>query len=85
MTGVIDSRFMNIELAFGLTTRMSKDGHRRDNKDCGNDYSAAAINHLRSRRLLIVLENGRYQNFDQRKEDEQGADEKEHVEPRHVR
>ena len=54
--------------------RMGKDGDRGDNENYGDDYSAVAIKLLRSRDLLIVLENGRHQNFDQRQENEQGAD-----------
>ena len=54
--------------------RMGKDGNRSDNENYRNDYSAVAINSLRSCDLLIVIENCRDQNFDQRKENEQGAD-----------
>ena len=64
---------------------MGKDGNRSDNENYRNDYSAVAINSLRSCDLLIVIENCRDQNFDQRKENEQGADQKENVEPGHVR
>ncbi len=64
---------------------MGKDGNRSNNENYRNDYSAVAINSLRSCDLLIVIENCRDQNFDQRKENEQGADQKENVEPRHVR
>ena len=64
---------------------MGKDGNRSNNENYRNDYSAVAINSLRSCDLLIVIENCRDQNFDQRKENEQGADQKENVEPGHVR
>ncbi len=65
--------------------RMGKDGNRSNNENYRNDYSAVAINSLCSCGLLIVIENCRDQNFDQRKENEQRADQKENVEPRHVR
>ena len=64
---------------------MGKGGDRSDNENYRNDYSAVAINLLRSRGLLIVIENCRGQNFDQGKENEQRANQKENVEPRHVR
>jgi hypothetical protein len=53
---------------------MGKNGNRSDNENCRNDYPAAAIKFFRSRDLLIVIENRRDQNFDQRKENKQGAD-----------
>ena len=52
---------------------MGKDGERGNNEKYREDYSVA-IELLRSRDLLIVIENGRDQDFDQRKENEQGAD-----------
>jgi hypothetical protein len=54
--------------------RMTKDGNRGDNENHRNDYPAVAIKLLRSRDLVIVIENGRDQDFDQRQENEQGAD-----------
>jgi hypothetical protein len=54
--------------------RMGKDGDRGNNENYRDDDSAVAIKLLRSRDLVIVIENGRDQNFDQRKENEQGAD-----------
>ena len=63
---------------------MSKDGSRSDDENYRNDYSAVAINLLRSRCLLVVSEDCRDHDFDQRKEDQQGADQKENIEPRHV-
>ena len=63
---------------------MGKDGERGNNEKYRDDYSVA-IKLLRSRDLLIVIENGRDQDFDQRKENKQGADQKENIEPRHVR
>ena len=53
---------------------MTKDGNRGDNENHRNDYPAVAIKLLRSRELVIVIENGGHQNFEQRKENEQGAD-----------
>ncbi len=53
---------------------MTKDGNRGDNENHRNDYPAVAIKLLRSRDLVIVIENGRDQDFDQRQENEQGAD-----------
>ncbi len=63
---------------------MGKDGNRSNNENYRNDYSAVAINALRSCDLLIVIENCRDQNFDQRKENEQRANRKENVETGHV-
>jgi hypothetical protein len=54
--------------------RMCKDGNRSDDENYRNDYPAVAIKLLRARKLLIVIEDCRDQNFDQRKEDKQGAD-----------
>ena len=53
---------------------MGKDGNRGDNENYRDDYSAVAIKLLRSRQLVIVIENGRDQDFDQRKENQEGAD-----------
>ena len=53
---------------------MGKDGNRGNNENYRDDYPAVAIKPLRSRDLLIVIENGRDQDFDQRQENEQGAD-----------
>ncbi len=53
---------------------MGKDGNRGDDENYRDDYSAVAIKLLRSRDLVIVIENGRDQDFDQRQENEQGAD-----------
>ena len=64
---------------------MPKDGKRSDNENYRNDHAAVAIKSLRSRGLPIIVENRRDQNFDQRKENEEGADKKEEIEPRHVR
>ena len=64
---------------------MDKDGNRGDDENYRNDCSAVAIKLFRSRERLIVIENGRDQDFDQRKENEQGADQKENIEPHHVR
>jgi hypothetical protein len=55
-----------------------------DGKATGTNYSAVAINLLRLRGLLIVIENCRDQNFDQLKENEQRANQKENVGPGHV-
>ena len=52
---------------------MGKDGNRGDDENYRDDYSAVAIKLLRSRELLIVIENGRDHDFDQRQENEQGA------------
>ena len=64
---------------------MGKDGNRGNNEHYRNDYPAVAIKFFRSRELVIVIENGRDQDFDQRKENKQGADQKENIEPRHIR
>ena len=53
---------------------MAKDGKRRNNENYRDDYPAVAIKLLRPRDLVIVIENGRDQDFDQRQENEQGAD-----------
>ena len=53
---------------------MGKDGNRGNNKNYRDDYPAVAIKLLRSRDVVIVIENGRNQDFDQRQENEQGAD-----------
>jgi hypothetical protein len=57
--------------------RIGKDGDRGNNQNYRDDYSTAAINLLRSRDLVIVIENNGHQNFDQRKENGQIADQKE--------
>ena len=69
----------------GSAARMRKDGDRGNNENYRDDYSAVAIKLLRSRDLVIVIENGRDQDFHQRQENEEGADQKENIEPRHVR
>ena len=58
----------------GSAARMAKDGNRGDNENCRDDYSAVAIKLLRSHELVIAIENGCDQDFDQRKEYEKGAD-----------
>jgi hypothetical protein len=53
---------------------MGKDGNGSDNENYRNDYPAVAIKFFCSLDLLIVIEDCRAQNFDQRKENKQGAD-----------
>ena len=53
---------------------MAKDGKRGNNENHRDDYPAVAIKLFRSRELVIVIENSRDQDFDQRQENEQGAD-----------
>ena len=53
---------------------MGKDGNRGNNENYRDDDPAVAIQLLRSRELVIVIENRRDQDFDQRKENEQSAD-----------
>ena len=53
---------------------MGKDGNRGEKENYRDDYPTVAIKLLRSRDLVIVIENGRDQDFDQRQENEQGAD-----------
>jgi len=55
---------------------MGKDGNRGNNENYGDDYPSVAVKLLRSRELVVVIENGCDQDFDQRKENEQGADQK---------
>jgi hypothetical protein len=43
---------------------MTKDGNRGNNENYVNDYPAVEIKLLRSRHLVIVIENGRDQDFD---------------------
>ena len=69
----------------GSAARMGKDRKRSDNENYRNDDSAIAIKFLRSRGLPFVIKNCRDQDFDQRKENEQGTDEEENIESRHVR
>jgi len=53
---------------------MGKDSNRSHEENYWKDYSAIAINLLRTLYLLIIIENRRDQNFDQRKENKQRAD-----------
>ena len=69
----------------GSAARMGKGGDRSDNENYGNDYSAVAINLLRSRGLLIVIENCRHQDLNQGKENKQCAHEKKDIHPPHLR
>ena len=64
---------------------MEKDANCRDSENHRENYTAVSVDSLGQFCLLFVVENCRHQNFDQRKKDKQGADEKENIEPRHVR
>src|ERR1700730_11546799 len=68
-----------------LVARVHKDRNRGDCEENRDDDTAVAINLFGLLRLLVVLENGRYQDFDQGKENQQRADEEKKVEARHVR
>ena len=52
---------------------MGKDGNRSERENCRKDDTTVAIDLLGALRLLLVLENRRHQDFDERKENEQVA------------
>lgn len=64
---------------------MGKDGDRRSDEDHREDDTAVTIDVLSAFRLAIALQNCRYQNLDQRKEDETRAGQDEDIQTRHVR
>ena len=68
-----------------LVARVHKDRDRSDGENGREDDATVAINFLGALRLLLVLEDRRYQDFDQGKENQQSADEKKKVDSRHVR
>jgi len=68
-----------------LVARVHKDRDRSDGENGREDDATVAIDFLCPLRLLLVLEDRRYQDFDQGKENQQRADEEKKVESRHVR